>query len=348
MAPQQPPFSILLLSNAESGHPAAQISKEEFLQDLPASYRTDDYDLATTSRSLTAYIEKELDIKRLSKIQLGAAGDPIPPRPLHFQLLLSRKISITEEMDMHMVWRKYQIFLKPIPRLLLMPRFWVQHLSCEADCACSKEAESGSAGKPPECGRRKLWKCALGFMFSYAALISNESDFYIAKERRLLPAEEAVTWRKWRALVEQLDLETIYSRIDKRFFYGEINLGQLNYFNFLTHRPFLLGFVPHWSEDRYLTLIQDNFGFLASVAVFIAVVLAGLQVGLAVKALSDNDSFQSAAFGFTVFALLFPLAAVVLIFIQFGTMFIHRWIKMPKFAFERKRLKHIKTGMGTP
>ncbi|POR37889.1 Uncharacterized protein TPAR_01907 [Tolypocladium paradoxum] len=347
MATQLSPFSVLLLSDDESEPTAAQTSKEELLADLPASYLTESYDLVAPSRSIATYIEKELDVKRLNRIQLGAAGDPIPPRPLHFQLLLGRKICITEQLDMHMVWRTRQIFLKPIPRLLLVPHFWIEYLSCETGCDCSKEAEPGARGTSTECERRKLWKCALGFLFSYAALISTESDFHIAKERRLLPAEDAVTWRKWRALVEQLDTENIYPKIDKRFFYGELNLPTLNYFNFLTHRPFLLGFVPHWSEDRYVTFVGDHFATLASVAVFIALVLAGLQVGLGVKALSENGAFQSAAYGFTVFSLLFPLAAVVWIFVNLGILFAHRWMAMPKFAFERKRLKHIKAGMGT-
>lgn len=48
---------------------------------------------------------------------------PMPPRPLHHQLLLSREISVTEQMDMYLVWMTGRMFLKPIPRFLLEPYF---------------------------------------------------------------------------------------------------------------------------------------------------------------------------------------------------------------------------------
>lgn len=92
---------------------------------------------------------------------LWAAGRPMPPRLLHHQLLLSREISV-------------------IPRFLLESRFWTDHLSCTQACCCPK-AEIDSRGSAQECGQR-LWKCALGFLFSYAALIAHESDFYLPLE----------------------------------------------------------------------------------------------------------------------------------------------------------------------
>lgn len=63
-------------------------------------------------------------------------------------------------------------------------------------------------------------KQALGFLFSYAALLLHESDFRIAQDKHLLPLE--VTWYGWRMLVEQLDKEHIYPNIDPRFVHGEL------------------------------------------------------------------------------------------------------------------------------
>jgi hypothetical protein len=80
-----------------------------------------------------------------------------------------------------------------------------------------------------ECDRRRLWRSALGFLFSYAALISHESDFYITKEKHLLPGElDEITWGCWRTFVEQLDTEHIYEKVDPRFIYGELRLSRLN------------------------------------------------------------------------------------------------------------------------
>jgi len=47
-----------------------------------------------------------------------------------------------------------------------------------------------------------------GFLFSYAALITHESDFYIAMEKRLL--SEEVIWPAWTTFVRELDREYIY------------------------------------------------------------------------------------------------------------------------------------------
>jgi hypothetical protein len=114
----------------------------------------------------------------------GVVGRPMPPRPLHYQLLLYGEIYVTEQIDMHLVWTTGRIFLKPIPRFLLEPHLWIDYLACVLDCLCSKEA--GSRGFR-ECDRRRLWKSALGFLFSYAALVSHESHFSIAAAKHSLP-----------------------------------------------------------------------------------------------------------------------------------------------------------------
>ncbi|RMZ88614.1 hypothetical protein DV736_g4157, partial [Chaetothyriales sp. CBS 134916] len=113
-------------------------------------------------------------------------------------------------MDIHVVWTTSRIFLKPAPRFLLKPRVWTKYLGCREHCGCSKEGEIRQR-KVEDCGRRKLSKRAISFLFSYATLISHKSDFHIAKEKHLLPCEEQLTWQRWRTLVEQLDTEHIYS-----------------------------------------------------------------------------------------------------------------------------------------
>lgn len=152
-------------------------------------------------------MEKELDLQRLTKFfgWLWVAGRPMPPRPLHYQLILSREIMITEQMDMHLVWTTGRIFLKPMPRFLLEPLFWNQYLSCEPNCRCSAIVKAREA---PRCALRKAMKCALGFLFPYVALIRHESDFFIAKEKHLLPEE--VEWSGWRIFVEQLGTDHNY------------------------------------------------------------------------------------------------------------------------------------------
>ena len=293
--------------------------------------------MATASHNVTTCIEKELDLHRLHNIfaWLWVAGRPMPPRPLHYQLLLSRDIFVTERMDMHLVWTTGRIFLKPIPRFLLEPRFWTEYLVCAQDCRCSKDKID--ARSVHACDQR-LWKIALGFLFSYAALIAHESDFMIAKEKHLLPPE--IQWPVWGALVEQLDAEHIYPKIDPRFIYGELRLSRLNKIYRLSQRPLLRGYMSHWHQ--YGSFLHDNFAWLASATVYIAIVLTAMQVGLATKALVNNDAFQSASYGFTVFSILGPLVATALITLAFCYIFVNNWIAT--VIYNKERFRRIQAG----
>lgn len=283
-------------------------------------------------------IEKELDIERLDRVfsWLWVAGRPMPPRPLHHQLLLSRELFVTERMDMHLVWTTGRMFLKPMPRFLLVPQFWTDYLSCVPDCRCSKEINSPGVNKA--CHWR-LWKRALGFLFSYAALIMHETDFLIAKEKHLLPPE--LQWREWRVIVDQLDTEHIYSRIDRRFLYGELRLSRLNkIYCFSQHST--RGYMTRWHQ--YKGFLQDNFAWLASATVYIAILLSALQLGLATDALQGNAAFQSASYGFTILSILGPLIGICFVLIAFGYVFVSNWVAT--VVYGRERLQNLKAPPG--
>ncbi|KAJ6439026.1 subtilisin-like serine protease [Purpureocillium lavendulum] len=282
---------------------------------MPASYRTEVDNLVAVGRCISPSLERELDLHRLDAIHnwLWLAGRLAPPRPLHQQMALGREVIITERMDMHLVWTTGKLFLKPIPRFLLVPNFWAAYLSePQEQCRGGSNNAPGRLHKDDyDSGLRKR---ALGFLFSYAALISYESDFHIATAKQLLPAG--------RDLVEQLDTEHIYLHIDRRFHHGELRLSRLNKIYFLQNP--LRGYAPAW--DRYSAFFRDYFAWLASVAIYIAIVLAAMQVGLATE-LGHNDAFQSAAYGFTVFSIVGPLAIVFLIVLAFCVAFTYNWIK---------------------
>ncbi|PYI26037.1 hypothetical protein BP00DRAFT_461348 [Aspergillus indologenus CBS 114.80] len=308
---------------------------DQLLDLLPASYREESGDVVATDRDVTACIKKELDLDRLTIVHrwLWVAGLPLPPRALHHQLLLNREIFITEQMDMHLVWTAGRIFLKPIPRFLLEPNFWVEYLSCERDCECSSDRTTHRFHPGPsgtDCKRRGLRRRALGFLFSYAALLTHESDFRIAKDKHLLPEE--ATWRAWRVLVGQLNLEHIYPHIDHRFVHGELRLSRLNKIYALYQTP-LRGYMARW--DRYGAFLRENFAGLASLTVYIAIVLTAMQVGLATEALERSPAFQSASYGFTVFSILGPLVATFLILLLFCGTFVYNWAQAYKWKQAR-------------
>lgn len=327
------PFAVQLLTS-ETQHASIQtpLQHANWLRPLlPAAYRRESGDLATASNHVTACIDKELDLHRLTNIHdwLWIAGPPLPPRALHHQVLVGRQILITERMDMHLVGTTGRLFLKPVPRFLLDPDFWVEYLCCPQPdkCDCSNDqvdttTSPGTTNPTHACDRESLRRRALGFLFSYAALISHESDFHIAKQKHLLPAE--VQWPSWAAFIEQLDMEHIYPRIDRRFHHGELQLSRLNKI-YILHKRKLGGYVALW--NKYGVFFRDNFAVLSSAIVYIAIVLTAMQVGLSTTSLAGSERFQAAARGFTIFAILGPLLAGLVIFLMFLGIFLYNWVK---------------------
>ncbi|TKW58736.1 hypothetical protein CTA1_3198 [Colletotrichum tanaceti] len=142
-ARQRPPFTQQLLkSDIAQETQASQCVKNDLASLLPASRQTTDDDLEAPALSpildradvevdmrwttdIQKWIDEEVDVDRLAAIHdlLWIVGWPRLPCPLHEQCLLSRDIMVTEKLDLHLVWTTNRIFIKPLPRFLLNPRF---------------------------------------------------------------------------------------------------------------------------------------------------------------------------------------------------------------------------------
>ena len=239
------------------------------------------------------------------------------PRPLHLQRIKLREILVTEQMDLHLVWAPRQIYLKPIPRFLLDDEFWGKYLG----------------------NNEKLYACALGFLFSYTALIEHESDFKIAIERHLLPAE--VTWSQWVVLVEQLLNCRNATCINKRYIYGELRLGRLN----LIYR-LLKGRIRGYLNTctTYSDFFRDNLNSFITLFASITIVLSAFQVGLGTDHLRDSHAFSRAAYGFVVFSIAAPLLSVAVVGAALVGLFVINLIAT--LAYQRKRVRRIANAQG--
>jgi hypothetical protein len=326
------PFTSILLLSGPAGHSTGNTNTNPTTasQLLPASYKTQDGILQVPG-ACVEYLRHELGVDRLNTIHpwLWTAGRPMPPRALHHQKLLDREIFVSERMDMHLVWTKARIFIKPLPCFLLEPQFWVDHLSCRDRCECCQH-HTGRSGK---CEEFRLRECALGFLLSYVALISHESDFFIAKDTRLI--SDQISWTRWKTFVKEvLDHASIYEHINQRYVYGELRLNRLNAIYRLTGRAVFRGYQLEYSQ--YSSFFRDNFAWLASVLAYMAIVLTAMQVGLATRALGDDKTFQAVSYGFTVFTMVGSLAAMVTVFAVFVFVFIYHWIQTAKCVKARQ------------
>lgn len=238
-------------------------------------------------------------------------------------------------MDMHLVWGGGRLFLKPIPRFLLDPRLWRDHLQCKEN-KCPETASRGEAEKTIFCENCRWWRCALGYLLSYACLIANESDFRIAKEHHLIPHN--TEWQSWKTFVRDLlSDEHIHSHINPRFIYGELRLSRLNKIYRVKKLRLLRGYTA--SYNVYADFFHDNFAALASGTVYVALVLTAMQVGLGTKQLVDSPRFNAASYGFTVFSIVGPLAVTGIILCVFVVYLVSNLVNT--LRFEKKRFKQL-------
>ena len=176
--------------------------------------------LLVPRQQIDDFVDQEFNVRRLDEISslFWIAGRPMPPRPLHRQLMMGRDVVLCEQLDMHLVWVEGQILLKPLPRFLLSRDFWVDNLLCLHDCECVRKTTQLTTAR--RCARSKVFGAALGLVYSYLGLICYESDFSIAKEKGLLP--EILTWQAWRDYSESVYDNLNLSAMNPRFRYGKV------------------------------------------------------------------------------------------------------------------------------
>ncbi|KAF9882374.1 hypothetical protein CkaCkLH20_00410 [Colletotrichum karsti] len=330
------PFTVRVLNDGvDLAATSAKTSPPGAFSDLlPATTRAQNDDITVPQAENVDFLDRELLVRRLNDVQdlLWLCGRPMPPRPLHYQVLTSRDIHVTENPELHLVWAKNRIFVKPIPRWLLDPDFWAAHLLVTTT---ANVCHDGNRHQPDP--RKDLAPCALGFLFTYTALIAYESDFRIAVEKGLVPHQ--VSWDRWRALSAQIVQNHCYASVNPRYWYGELRLSRLNKIYRFRLGHLLRGYSKVASYAVYEDLLRDNFGTLAAALGYVVIVLTAMQVGLGTDRLMGDESFQNASYGFTVFSILAPLIAGFGIIFFVVIMVVSNWIVTK--VYERKRFREM-------
>lgn len=249
----------------------------------------------TSDSTIEDYLKLELDVSRLNKIHkhLWCAGLPQPPRPLHHHFQLGRTVRITERADMHLLWASEVIYLKPFPSFLMCHQVWGDYL----------------------CKNPRLHASALVFLWSYICLIWHPSDHKLAKDIGLLA--DNISWETWVAftavLLESVDFNL---QINPRYKFGELRLNRLNWLvgycsNTRSLDTLIRGYS--YSYHTYRDFLTKNLAFLVTGFLYAAIVLGAMSVGLATHHLNDSESFQRASWGFSVAAIVSPLAFTSLV-----------------------------------
>ncbi|KAJ1325835.1 DUF6601 domain-containing protein [Microdochium nivale] len=288
---------------------------------LPAARRTRGDEIVVPQPDLD-FLDQELLVRKLNAVQdwLWACGRPMPPRPLHHQLVIRREIIVTESPELHLLWGNGRLYVKPLPRWMLDPAFWADHLACD---------------ESPR--RRELAECARGFLFSYCALVAYETDFHIAQANHLIPA--AVTWEAWQDISSEVLRNHCFSAINPRYWYGELRLNRLNKIYRFRMGFLFRGYTRVAGHSVYGDLLRDNFAGLATILGYVVIVLTAMQVGLGTEKLAADETFQTVSWGFTVFSMIAPLVAVGAIFIFAFFWIISNWLATT--GYEGKRFREM-------
>lgn len=283
---------------------------------MPASYQyyeaSGNRVVASPADDVPAFLERELSLGGLADMlkHLWFAGAKHPATPLHFHVAMGREIVVADRMDLHLLWDNGgKLFLKPVPRFLLDPTFWRSNLRCPDACACRNLPVDACRGGAPR-------KVASGFLYTYACLISSESDFFVANENHLLPRranDATIEWADWKALARELLEAHDPGHVHPRFHHAELRLSRINIIHYFTRLPPFDPYIRGWRN--YSSLFRDNLAWTVVATIFIALVLTAMQVGLATERLQGNAGFQRASYGFTVFAILGPMCAFGLVFL---------------------------------
>lgn len=319
----------------------------------PAYVRVDSVHFQPASPDV--FLPIELSLHRLEAVEkcLWLAGRPMPARPLHAQLGMNRALTLTEQLDLHLLWQDGRIFLKPLPRCLLQPAFWRAYLLCGSGtgcCTCHRYLDP-SASSSSACAAAHLRSIAIGFLLSWISLVQYESDLRIAQVSHFLPAD--LTWSFWHSLATQLlplQQANQYAQsvppFHPRWFYGELRMHRIN----LIYR-----FVPGLSASSWMRGYRSTFrsyqeyvqyimAYFIGVFGVASIVLNAFQVGLTTDWLGGDSNFQRVSAGFALFSIIGLLSALALLILGIViNVLINLFMTL---EFRNKRLREVKRSIG--
>lgn len=274
--------------------PASSLIAQEELV-LPAAFN----DLSPVARELQPlrfehrnevlrFLSAFFDLSRFNAIRkmLWLIAVHGAPRSLYYQKFLRREIVIAEELDLHLVWAKSRIFIKPLPDFLLNYDFWEAYISCEP----------------------QLHRAACGLLYSYFGLIRFGHDLQVAQDCHLVNAN--LDYRAWAEFARTTlpNLNPKDSNImDTRFQYGELRLNRLD--TIYRYSPYkfsvssiLQGF-PHALTESYVPYM-DQYNNAVSAFGVIVIILSAFNLSLSAHSKSPDPDLQQAAYGFAIFAMI--------------------------------------------
>ncbi|EKG18764.1 hypothetical protein MPH_03990 [Macrophomina phaseolina MS6] len=226
--------------------------------------------------SIAKFLKKDLTTPKLDRfyhwLWIIATHDSANINSLSLQNVRGREITLTQNPELHCVWHRKRIFLKPIPPFLLSYEFW--------DTVFTEDFCSDPVG-------RAAHQSALGFMRTYASLIQHPSDFALATDKGLIPAEQPpaaegeepkkITFEDFIAFIESFHGSRVQDgSVSLRYHYGDLRLSRLNFWA----KFVLLDFTFEKAYGNYDAYFSRFYGPLLFLFGVINLVMGAMQLGI--------------------------------------------------------------------
>ena len=241
---------------------------------------------------------------------------------LNRQIVKGRRVIVTEDLQLHLVWLQDRIYVKPLPKFLLSHAFWSEVLS------------PSPAIPLRQC---EFVRAALGFLRSYHHLIRHESDLHIAQRDDLRLIPKNVTWEQMSKFLAEL--KTIRDNdVSPRYVFGELRLSRLNFYGKFILRRF------HYERlnVQYSSYFRQYYAPLLFIFGLLALALNAMQVELAVEQLAGTAAVNLQELG-RVLALL-TVACLALTILMLAMLFLYLFVDEWQYAIRDKIRKKAKKG----
>jgi hypothetical protein len=273
---------------------------------------------------LNSFINKDFglgDLERLAPhLWLMSKHDGGNISPLHRQFVKGRRIVMTEDIRLHLVWYYDRIFIKPLSQYITSHAFWSEYL------VSSQLSPSRALNKKDE-----IHKTALGYLRTYSYLITHESDFYIAQEQHLIP--KGVTWTQLSNFMMRFGSITD-DDVARRFHYGELRLTRLNFYSrlILHKRNF------QRVHSQYGSYFAAFYGPLLFTFATLSLLLNAMQVEMAVEQVNLRSQwlgFWDVCRGFSVTC----LVLVIMLSLWLAVLFLYKFVMEWVYALSQQRMR---------
>ena len=210
--------------------------------------------------------------------------------PLHQQIVKGRQIMVAENPELHCTWMYNHVYLKPIPPYLLSWAFWQYYFNTSSILSQHERDRAKAA--------------ALGFLRTYSFLILHASDFRIAADLHLIPAN--ISYTKLRFFLTFFR-KVSDSKVSKRYQFGELRLRRVNFWARIFLRRFFFQKVQvHYTCNAYFGRF---YGPVLFIFAFFSTTLSAMQVGLASE--SIDKSFSSSLKFFAVICWWYSITTIL-------------------------------------